>query len=81
MAFLNHLRLAAGGSELRQIGGCRLLLKNNALFPGFILVPEIEGLEDLHQLPPTRYLETMAAKRRVGEFVSSHFQPEKLNPG
>lgn len=81
MAFQIHPRLAAGGSELGRLGGCRLLLKNNTLFPWFILVPEVEGIEDLHQLPPGQYDEVMAALRRVCEFVSSHFQPEKLNVG
>ena len=81
MAFEIHPRLAAGGFELGRLGGCRLLLKNNALFPWFILIPEVEGIEDLHQLPPGHYLEAMAAMRRVCEFVSCHFQPEKLNVG
>jgi len=81
MAFEIHPRLAAGGIELGRIGSCRLLLKNNSLFPWFILIPEVEGIEDLHQLPPGQYDETMAAMRRVCEFVSSHFQPEKLNLG
>lgn len=81
MAFEIHPRLASGGFELGRLGGCRLLLKNNSLFPWFILVPEVEGIEDLHQLPPARYDEAMAAMRRVCEFVSSHFQPEKLNLG
>ena len=81
MAFVIHPRLAAGGIELGRLAACRLLLKNNALFPWFILVPEVEGIEDLHQLPPDQYLETTAAMRRVCEFVSSHFQPEKLNLG
>lgn len=81
MAFEIHPRLAAGGIELGRLGGCRLLLKNNSLFPWFILVPEVEGIEDLHQLPLGRYMEIMVAMRRVCEFVSSHFQPEKLNVG
>ena len=81
MAFEIHPRLAAGGFELGRLGGCRLLLKNNALFPWFILITEVEGIEDLHQLPLPQYEETMTAMRRVCEFVSSHFQPEKLNVG
>ncbi len=81
MAFEIHPRLAAGGIELGRLGGCRLLLKNNSLFPWFLLVPEVEGIEDLHQLPLGQYMETMVAMRRVCEFVSSHFQPEKLNVG
>lgn len=81
MAFEIHPRLASGGFEIGRIGGCRLLLKNNALFPWLILVPEVEGIEDLHQLPLDRYDETMAAMRRVSEFVAGYFQPEKLNIG
>ncbi len=81
MAFEIHPRLAAGGIEIGRLGTCRLLLKNNALFPWFILVPEVEGIEDLHQLPLAQYHETMTAMRRVSEFVTSHFQPEKLNLG
>lgn len=80
MAFELHPRLAAGGFGIGEIAGCRLLLKNNALFPWLLLVPEVEeGIEDLHQLEPGRYIEVMLAVRRVSEFVSSHFQPEKLN--
>ena len=79
MAFQIHPRLVAGGFELGRLGGCRLLLKNNRLFPWLILVPEVEGIEDLHQLPLADYQEVMVAMRGVCEFVSAHFQPEKLN--
>lgn len=80
MEFSLHPRLAAGGFDLGRIGGCRLLLKNNALFPWFLLVPEVEaGIEDLHQLDPARHDEVMAAVRSVSQFVAKHFQPEKLN--
>ena len=79
MAFALHPRLAAGGIEIGRLGTCRLLLKNNALFPWFLLVPEVEAIEDLHQLPPGQFLEVMAAIRRVSEFVSHYFLPEKLN--
>ena len=80
MSFSLHPRLAAGGIELGSIGACRLLLKNNALFPWFLLVPEVDdGIEDLHQLEAARYDEVMAAVRRVSGFVAQHFRPEKLN--
>jgi len=82
MAFALHPRLAAGGFEIGRIGGCVLLLKNSALFPWFLLVPEVEEeIEDLHQLEPGHYIEVMLAMRRVSEFVSSHYEPEKLNVG
>ena len=79
MAFELHPRLASGSFEIGRLGGCRLLLKNNALFPWLLLIPEVEGIEDLHQLPPGQYEEVMLAMRRVSEFVASNFQPEKLN--
>ncbi len=80
MAFSLHPRLAEGGFELGHIGGCRVLLKNNALFPWLLLVPEVEeGIEDLHQLDPARYDEVMEAVREVSQFVAGHFRPEKLN--
>ena len=79
MAFVLNPKLESGGFALGNIGGCRLLLKDNALFPWLILVPEVEGVEDLHQLEPGRYTEVLGAMRKVSEFVESHFSPEKLN--
>jgi diadenosine tetraphosphate (Ap4A) HIT family hydrolase len=80
MAFTLHPRLAAGGFDFGTFHGCRVLLKNNAIFPWFILVPEVEeGIEDLHQLDPARYDEVMKAVRLVSQFVADHFQPDKLN--
>ncbi len=79
MAFEIHPRLASGGFEIGRFGGCRLLLKNNALFPWLLLIPEVEGIEDLHLLPPDQYEEVMLAMRRVSEFVAGYFHPEKLN--
>lgn len=67
-------------SALRWILNCRLVLKNNALFPWFLLVPEVEeGIEDLHQLTPAHYHAVMAAVRQVSVFVAGQFAPQKLN--
>lgn len=80
MSFVLHPRLAAGGIELGRLGGCRLLLKNNALFPWLLLVPEVpDTVADLHQLDPEQYSTVMTAVRDVSEFVADHFQPTKLN--
>jgi len=80
MAFVLHPRLAASGTEIGQLGCCRLLLKNNALFPWLIIVPEVEpGVEDLHQLTPEQFDDVMTAVRRVSEFAAGYFKREKLN--
>ncbi|GAA5117881.1 HIT family protein [Luteolibacter yonseiensis] len=78
MAFELNARLAAGGFEIGRIGGCRLSLKNNAIFPWFLLIPEVE-VEDPHELPVEQYHTVMEAQRRVCQFVSAYFKPEKLN--
>ena len=80
MAFELSPRLASGGLEIARRRGCRVLLKNEANFPWFILVPEVEeGIEDLHQLDEQTFHEVTLLIREISEFVSAYFKPEKLN--
>jgi diadenosine tetraphosphate (Ap4A) HIT family hydrolase len=80
MDFKLHPRLADGSHDFGKLFGCRILLKNNSLFPWFILVPEVnEGIEDLHQLDPEVFAEVMNMLCLVSKFVEGHFKPEKLN--
>lgn len=81
MNFELHPRLAAGCFEIGKMAGCRLLLKDNALFSWFILVPEVVGIKELHRLDSATYLAVMLTQRRVCEFIDTYFQPEKLNLG
>jgi len=80
MSFTLHPRLEAGTIELGRLAGGRVLLKNNAVFPWLLLVPEVEeGVEDLHQLDAEMYAAVTQAMRKVSQFVAAHFGPEKLN--
>ena len=80
MSFTLHPRRAAGGFDLGIRHRCHVLLKNNAIFPWIIIVPEVEeGIEDLHQLSLDRYQEVTGLIREVSQFVAHHFQPDKLN--
>jgi diadenosine tetraphosphate (Ap4A) HIT family hydrolase len=80
MDFILNERLAAGGIEIARMHRCRILLKNEANFPWFILVPEVpEGIEDLHQLDEETFSDVMEGMRKVSRFVENHFRPEKLN--
>lgn len=80
MSFVLHPRLAAGAVELDRRGGCLVLLKNNALFPWILVVPEVDGaIEDLHQLEPARFDEVMRVVRDASGFVAEQFRPLKLN--
>ncbi|MGJ8697000.1 MAG: HIT family protein [Verrucomicrobiaceae bacterium] len=79
-SFELHPRLAAGTHEIGRANGCRILLKKNAAFPWFLIVPEVAAdLEDLHQLPPEDYASVAFLIRALSQFVSDHFQPDKLN--
>ena len=80
MPFTLNPRLEKGSFELGRLNGCRILLKNNALFPWLLLVPEVEeGIEDLHQLDASTYQAVTETILVVSNFVSGHFQPDKLN--
>lgn len=80
MEFEINPRLAVGGFEIVQRRGCRVLLKNEANFPWFILVPEVpEGIEDLHHLDEFMFHEVTLLIREMSQFVSAYFKPEKLN--
>lgn len=80
MAFQLHSKLALGCLPIDRICGCRVLLKDNSIFPWFLVVPEVEdGIEDLHQLDDARYHEVLTLVRGVSQFVESQFRTEKLN--
>lgn len=80
MSFELHPRLVNGSIRLGHIGISQLLLKTNAAFPWFLLVPEVEsGNEDLHQLSNEQYQDVCSAIRRVSQFVAATFPHEKLN--
>jgi diadenosine tetraphosphate (Ap4A) HIT family hydrolase len=80
MDFTLNERLAAGGFEVTRIHGCCILLKDEAQFPWFIIVPEVpQGIEDLHQLDDGTFAEVMLAVRKISRFTEAYFHPEKLN--
>lgn len=80
MSFELHPRLSKGCHMIGKSGSCLVLLKDNAVFPWFIVVPEVDdGIEDLHQLPASQYTEVLFFIRQVSGFMSAYFKPEKLN--
>lgn len=51
MDFELHPRLAADSFTIGDLPLSRVLLNNDARFPWCILVPRLEGLRDLHDVP------------------------------
>lgn len=82
MTFQLNERLAAGSHHLATIDGCQIRLKDNALFPWFLIVPEVASdIEDLHQLDAELYRKVTTLIYRVSEWVEQTFAPTKLNVG
>ncbi|MBT8037626.1 MAG: HIT family protein [Verrucomicrobiae bacterium] len=80
MSFHLNERLAAGGFDFGTLGICRVLLKDNAVFPWFLLVPEVDAhITELHQLDSNDYTSVSFTIRQISNFVDSHFNPDKLN--
>ena len=82
MSFQLNPRLEAGGHDFGRHGICRILLKNNAHFPWFILVPEVDdSITEIHELSESDYLSICATTRHISAFLDHHCSPEKINVG
>lgn len=75
-------RLARGGFDFGSALGCRVLLKNNALYPWFVIVPEVEqGVVELTDLSMEQYGDTMRLVHGLSFFIKEHFEVAKVNLG
>lgn len=78
--FSLHPRLEAGSFDFDKLGICRVLLKNNSLFPWFILVPEVDAsIIELHQLEASDFASVCFTIRQLSEFVQNQFNADKIN--
>lgn len=82
MPFILNERLAKGGFDFGTLGICRVLLKDNAVFPWFVLVPEVDNtITELHELSASDYASVSFTIRQLSEFIEQHFQSDKINVG
>ena len=80
MSFALHPRLDKGTHFIGKSGTCQILLKDNANFPWFLIVPETEDeIEDLHELPADQFAEVVFLIRQVSQYMTDSFKPDKLN--
>ena len=79
MPFTLHPKLAADCEPLADLPLCAALLMRDHRFPWLILVPRLENLRDLHDLPsehaPALFQEIGTASRAL----QSTFAAEKIN--
>ncbi len=78
-SFQLHARLAADTFEVAEFSLCRCLLMNDSRYPWLILVPRIDGLRELHDVPKlergTLFDEIELASQTLQAITSAH----KLN--
>jgi diadenosine tetraphosphate (Ap4A) HIT family hydrolase len=81
MPFTLHPTLARDTVEVARLPLCRMLLMNDRRFPWLILVPEREGVREIHELSPadrTTLIEEIALGSKTLERL---FRADKLNVG
>ena len=82
MAFVISERLIAGGFDFGSCLGCRVLLKNNAHYPWFVIVPEVEDeIVELTDLNVEQYEDVMHLVYGLSLFIKDHFEVAKVNLG
>lgn len=58
---------------------CRLLLMPDAHYPWFILVPDREGVGEIHHLSETDRQQLLLESCLLSEAMEQAFEPDKLN--
>ncbi len=79
--FILHERLKADTLEITRLELSRVLLMNDSAFPWLILVPEREGIREIHELNEkdrVLLVEEMALASRV---IRQLYMPDKINIG
>ncbi len=58
---------------------CRVLLKNNAEYPWLILVPRINGVQEVDDLPKESRYKLIDEIIKLSSIIRIYFKPDKLN--
>ena len=79
--FILHSKLAADNFEVLSLEVSQLLLMNDARYPWLILVPQVSGMRDLHNLSTKQYQAVTQEIVQVSEVLESLAQAHKMNVG
>lgn len=81
MPFALHPTLARDTVEIARLALCRVLLMRDRRFPWLILVPEREGVREIHELSPAARALLIEEIARAGEALTRLVRPDKVNVG
>jgi diadenosine tetraphosphate (Ap4A) HIT family hydrolase len=81
MKFTLHQRLQEDTIEVVRLKLSRVLLMNNSFFPWFILVPERNGVREVHELSIEDRSVLIEEIATVSEIIQQLYSPDKINIG
>lgn len=74
-------RLAADSLSVGVFELCQLRLINNRLWPWLLLVPQIEGVTEIHELPPSARACLIEETAVASQALTRLFPVDKVNVG
>lgn len=74
-----HPQLQADCLYLGRFPLCHLLLMKDANYPWFILVPDREAVQEIHQLDPADQQQLLRESVQLSHVLTAAFSPDKLN--
>lgn len=79
--FKLHPRLNADTIPLTKLGICGVYLMNDKRYPWIILIPEINGITELHELDDETYHTVTDEIKTISEILNKLYSPKKINIG
>lgn len=79
MSFALHPQLVNDCQQLGDLSLCATLLMRDHRFPWVILVPRLDGLRDLHDLPRQHVPALFEDIETVSNALIAHFDAQKIN--
>ena len=81
MSFTLHPTLAQDTVEVTRLSLCRVLLMKDSRFPWLVLVPERDGVREIHDLAPADRAVLIEEIAQASLILERLFQPYKINVG
>ena len=81
MSFTLHPTLTQDTVEVTRLSLCLVLLMKDSRFPWLILVPEREGVREIHDLAPADRAVLIEEIAQASLILERLFQPYKMNVG
>lgn len=77
--FKLHHQLETDSDDMGHFPLCQLLLSKDANYPWFILVPQVEGISEIHELSEQDQAQLLKESSLLAAHLKIRFQADKLN--